>query len=273
MAHAGVALDVDDARGAARRVGLDALDPAVGAKLDSCGKGLRPVGHGHVVEGAARAAALAGTAIVAGEAAVVPLGQDGAWHGPPVPAQPVEAARHDLAHGAARAGPGLKRAARRHRRIARPAGNAACFVRHLEIRREVLVGNGPIRREAVLSPLAEIRWAVARPSGGVDAGGTADAVPHQRRLVRAVHRVVVRVRAHVDGDRPVGGTPPFPVPAEVRALVWRKPRALLQADHLDAFPGQHGGGNDAAGARADDDDVGVIVCGALGHGAGLRSDR
>ena len=273
MTHTCVSLDVDHAGGTARGIGLDALDPAVGAEFDACGQRPRPVGHCHVVERAARATALARTAIVAGEAAVVSLREDRTRHGPPVPAELIEAARNDLAHGPARARPRLEGAARRHGGIAQPAGDAAGLVRRIEVRGEVLVGNRPVGREAVLRALAEVGRAVARPGGGVDAGGAADTVPHQRRLVRAVHRVVVRAGAHVDGDRPVSGAPPLPVPTMMGALGRREPRALLQADHPDALPGQYGRRDDAAGAGADDDDVGVVVRGVRGHDGRLSPGR
>ena len=62
------------------------------------------------------------------------------------------------------------------------AGEAACANETIGLfvkRRELLIGNRPIRLETMLVALAEVGRAIAWPNRAVDIGRTADSVPHQ----------------------------------------------------------------------------------------------
>src|SRR5690348_15177020 len=86
------ALDVDRSRSASPSVDGNLLYSAVRAQVGAMANGLWPVGHVRAGDALARAAALAGATVVAGQAAVVLLGNDRGVERPPMPAQAMKAA-------------------------------------------------------------------------------------------------------------------------------------------------------------------------------------
>ena len=171
---------IDGSRRAAAAIGLDALDARPGAQLDAGRQRLGPDRERELAHRAARAAADAAGAAVAGRAArhsrrrSTPAGNGHQCQ--PRLVEGIGQAPADRAQGQGRrriVGP------RRQGRIAGQAAGADQPVDGVVVGRQVLVGDRPVRRQAVLDALAEIGRPIARPERGVDVGRAADGVPHQ----------------------------------------------------------------------------------------------
>ncbi len=252
----GAPIDVDRPGEAAVLAALEALDAGLRAQVDARLQRLRPDRERELAHRAARAAGNAARAAVAGGPPVVILRDHARRDRPPVPAEPVERACQPAADRAQRQRRRRVALVRRHRRIAGEPAHADDPVDAIVIGCEVLVGDRPVGREAVLDALAEVGWPIARPECRVDVGRAADRVPHQDVGARALDRIVVAAVADIVVRMPALLPLPFPVGAEVRVIVGRGPAALLEADHLEPRLAQHHARKRAAGARADHQDVG-----------------
>jgi hypothetical protein len=116
---------------------------------------------------------------IAGRATVIIFGDHPSFRWPPVPVETVECLCQ------APGGPGEGERARRglvawwHRRIAGQAADADHAIGLLIEGGDILIADRPVRLQAVLVMLAEIRGTVTRPDGAIDIGRAADTVPHQ----------------------------------------------------------------------------------------------
>ena len=273
VARPGAPVDVDRPGEAAVLAALEALDAGLRAQVDARLQRLRPDRERELAHRAARAAGNAARAAVAGGAPVVVLRDDARRDRPPVPAEPVERAGQPAADRAQRQRRRRVAIVRRHRRIAGEPAHADDPVDAIVIGCEVLVGDRPVGREAVLDALAEVGWPIARPECRVDVGRAADRVPHQDVRGRALDRIVVAAVADIVVRMPALLPLPFPVGAEVRVIVGRGPAALLEADHLEPRLAQHHARERAAGARADHQHVGGLSHGRLPENRAWRGRR
>ena len=154
------------------------------------------------------------------------------------------------------------RVARRHGGVAGEAARADETIGLLVERREVLIGNRPVRLQTVLVALAEVGGPVARPDRAVDIGRAADPVPHQDLRGVGLDRIVVGMMALVDVGAPVRAPLPGPVRAVVRMISRLDPCALLEAEHIEAALRENRGGERSGRARADNQHIAVLT---LGH--------
>ena len=122
---AALAIVVDDAGGHVVVVHQDLAHAAVRLQLHAGAQRQRPVGDVDTSLGALRAARLAGAQVQARGAALVLARGNRDLRGPPVPAQPVEAAGHRLAQTAQRH--------RRQRRLVRRIGRITCQAGHAHV--------------------------------------------------------------------------------------------------------------------------------------------
>src|SRR6202044_46417 len=223
-------------------------------------EGLGPYRDRELAHRAARAA-VADPAAVASRAAVIVLRDDAGLGGPPMPAELVEG----LGEPAGGAGEGERprraRVARRHGggagETARTDETIGLFVEG----REVLIGNRPVRRQAMFVALAEVGGPEARPNRAVDIGRAADPVPHQNLRGVCLHRIVVWVMALVDVGAPVRAPLPGPVRAVVRMISRLDPCALLEAEHIEAALRENRGRERPSSARADNQHITVLTLG------------
>ena len=138
------------------------------------------------------------------------------------------------------------------------AGHADHPVGLVVERRQVLVGERPVRGQAVLHALAEVGRAEPRPQRREHVGRAANAVPHQRVRLAALDGVIVRAFANCGLGVPVVLPAVNEVGAEMRMPGRLGPAALVEADDAAAGLGQHEAVDDAAGAGADHEHVGMV---------------
>src|SRR5260370_22282497 len=111
----------------------------------------------------------------------------------------------------------------------------------------------------MLVALTEIGWAIARPDRPVDVSRAADPVPHEDLRTVCLHGIVVGMTALVDVGVPIGAPLPGPVGPVMRVVAGLDPGALLETDHIEPGPREHGGCERAGRSRADDQDIAVLL--------------
>ena len=179
--HRAVGIVVACAGGAAVRPGGDLEHARAGAQLHAVGDRGRPVGDVGRAFGLLGAAEPVGAAVVARGPAAVGLRVDVGIRRPPMPAEPVEAARDALAVGPERQRRHRPRRARRIGRIAGDAGASHPGIVQIVVRLEVGIGDRPVVGHAVEAPDPEVGRVKARRMCGPMDGAAADRVEHQRR--------------------------------------------------------------------------------------------
>ena len=220
---------------------------------------LRPHGRVGGALGARRAAPHAGSrALAAGQAADV-LGADRVRGRPPVPVELV----HPLGRAPSdRTDRERRQERRRPCRVVGVPGHARdlhLLVDPLVVRLHLLVGDGPVVRDAVQGPELVVLGPQPHPLGAEVNRAAADRVVHHRRDGRArdLEGIVGRVLPRVRVRAPLRVRDELPlelVAGEVGSVL---PAALLQADDLEARLGQVARRHRAARAGADDEDVGL----------------
>ena len=264
------AVDIDGAGGPPVRPGLDPLHLRAGPQLRPGRQRLGPQRDRHLRHRAARAAGGAVAAAVAGGAPVIAFGDNPGRHRPPMPIEPLEALRDGPAAGPHRQGAERTRRPRRQPGVAGRPAYAHQPVGLVVERRQLLVGDRPVRGEAVLPALAEVGRAEARTQRREHVGGAADAVPHQRVRLLALDRVVVRPAAEARLRTPAVLALVLEVAAVVRMLRRLGPPALVKADDPQPRLRQHQAADRAARPGADHQHVHGI---GLSHRAVSRPSR
>ena len=179
---------------------------------------------------------------------------------PPVPAQPVEAARHRLAEAPQRHRR-QRRLVRRIGRIARQAGNAHVVVVDGVPGLEGRIADRPVVGHAVEAADPEVGRMQPREVRGVQDRPATDPVEVQDRDRRmlVVDRIVFRAPPHVRVRREIRLGAQFPVAPGGRVVRRLDPVPLVEAQ--DAHPGVGHAPRErgARGTGADDQDVDGIV--------------
>src|SRR6185437_11434884 len=114
-----------------------------------------------------------------------------------MPAEPLEAAGRDLAGAAGRHGWGLAGAASGVGRVAGQSSDAHLAVVDLVEGMQILVGDRPVRTEAMLGSAPEIGGSVAWPGAGEVDRRAPDPVVHQGHHRIAGNGIIVGETAHV----------------------------------------------------------------------------
>ena len=251
----------DGPGGTAVRTLLDPQYAGMGHKTRSCRDSLRPYRAGVKRHRSAWAAVAHAAAIAAGPA-VIGFGHHACLDGPPVPAELVEGTGKTARRFGEGQWPGGAGVPRRLGGIAGKAARPKQTVDPVVMGSDVLVGDRPVRLQAVLVPLAEIRGPVARPDGAVGIGRTADGIPHQHLTGIGIDRIIIGMRADIDIRVPVRRPLPCPVVMEVGITTRLDPVALFKTDHIESRLCEDHCGNRASCAGADDQDVMDIVAAA-----------
>jgi hypothetical protein len=186
VAHAGRGAGLD----------LDLLHDGARSELDAGGDRLGEIGPVGRRLRRGRAALQARAAVIAGRAAVIGGRVDRRVDRPPVPAEPVEAARRRHAHAAEPQGRHGARGLRRIGRIAGEPRDADLDVVGIVERLEFEIVERPVVADAIERARLEVGRMQARKMRRPVDGRAADAVPHQRleRRPRVVDRIVGRCR-------------------------------------------------------------------------------
>ena len=274
MLQRAVAVDVLGAGHQAPVVHRQAADPGSGDQLHPELDRVTPVRDVGAGLGADGAAGFAGAVAHARFLVLVLARRDGVRRRPPVPAELVHPLGRDQAVLADRQ--------RRQRegvrigvcRVALEPGRADVVGDLVVERPKILVGERPILGDTVEGLHPEVRRHRPHPVPGEQDGAAADTVEHQRldRAVGAVDRIVGLVLPDIRAGVPLLEPGQFPFRLARGEVVGQVPAALLQADDLQALPGQFQGRNAAGCSGADDEDIGLVIDLSDTHHSRSRSD-
>ena len=159
-------------------------------------------------------------------------------------------------------------------RVALEAGGSDVVGDLVVERPQVFIGERPVLGDAVEGPDLEVGRHGAHPVPGEHDGAAADTVEHQRfdGAVGAVDRIVGLVLPHVRAGVPLLEAGQFVFRLARGEVVGQVPAALLEADDLQALPGQFEGRYPAGCAGADNEDIGFIDVSSGVHQSHSRSD-